>query len=113
MKVELTEKNFCKIMDTLEDYYRRLNDLGLIIGEISTENPLYDIFDCTINFLGELFYGNNYEKLLYDDISYYVYDLDFGVRWKPSTITDKEGNDIPLRNACDLYHLLCLDSEEK
>jgi hypothetical protein len=38
-------------------------------------------------------------------ISYFLYELDFGKKWKPGTVTEGD-KDIPLRNAEDLYDLL-------
>lgn len=39
-------------------------------------------------------------------ISYFVYDLEFGKKWHKKCITDKDGKDIPLKNANDLYNLI-------
>jgi hypothetical protein len=38
-------------------------------------------------------------------INYFIYELDFGKKWKPGTITEN-GKDIPLRNAEELYDIL-------
>ena len=40
------------------------------------------------------------------DISYWVWELDFGRKWKPGCVTDSDGTDIKLETAEDLYHYL-------
>lgn len=39
-------------------------------------------------------------------ISYFIYDCEFGKKWHKKMVTDKDGKDIPLKNANDLYNLL-------
>ena len=39
-------------------------------------------------------------------ISYFVFDLDFGKKWKPGMITEKDGTDIVLKSSEDLYEYL-------
>lgn len=49
-------------------------------------------------------------------IDYFIYELDFGKRWKPNTITEKDKTgkvrDIPLGTVEDLYNLLLEDMSE-
>lgn len=42
------------------------------------------------------------------DISYWVWELDFGRKWKPGCVTDSDGTDIKLETAEDLYRYLWL-----
>jgi hypothetical protein len=44
-------------------------------------------------------------------ISYFIYDLEFGKKWHKKCVTDKNGKDIPLKNANDLYNLLISDNK--
>jgi len=46
---------------------------------------------------------------LSDDLGYFVYELEFGEKWKEGVVTDVDGNDIPLKNSSDLYDLLIVD----
>ncbi|MCP6727365.1 MAG: hypothetical protein KJI69_05150 [Patescibacteria group bacterium] len=39
-------------------------------------------------------------------ISYYIYDLEWGTKWKKGTVTDKEGRDIPMKTMNDLYNVM-------
>ena len=41
-----------------------------------------------------------------DWIGYYIYELDFGEKWHEGKVTDKDGIDIPLKNAESLYDIL-------
>lgn len=46
-------------------------------------------------------------KIAVDDkddlVSYWLYDLDCGAKWKKGTVTDKEGKDIPIKTLGQLY----------
>lgn len=48
-----------------------------------------------------------------DWISYYVYELKWGADWKPGTIRDKDGKDIPLGTLDELYGFLLLEHHSK
>lgn len=39
-------------------------------------------------------------------ISYFVYELEFGMKYQPGYITDPNGHDIPLKTVDDLWNLL-------
>lgn len=41
----------------------------------------------------------------FDNIGYFIYDLEFGKRWKPKCITSN-GKSIKLKTIDDLYNLL-------
>ncbi len=42
----------------------------------------------------------------YGDISYFIYELDWGRLWKEDSITDADGNSIPMGTIKDLYSYL-------
>ncbi len=43
----------------------------------------------------------------YDNICYYIYDLEWGTKWKKDSVIDgNTGESIPLRNLSDLYDLI-------
>ena len=39
-------------------------------------------------------------------IRYYIYELDCGTSWQKGMVLDKNGNDIPLSNASELYNFI-------
>lgn len=41
-----------------------------------------------------------------DWIGYWMWELDFGAKWKPGTVIAKDGTDIPLRTVDDLWNIL-------
>ena len=49
----------------------------------------------------------------YGYISYFMWDLDFGRKWKPGTITNPDGTDVPLGTIEDLWNLLKNNSNHK
>lgn len=42
----------------------------------------------------------------YDWIGYYVYELEWGKKWKRGTITLKNKKDVPLKTMSDLYDII-------
>lgn len=107
MKPELTKKNFCKIIDGLRDYCDFLDDVENVIGAQLVETKFFEMVDVLINVLLDTFYHedqlNTYPFI--DDITYFMWELDFGRKWKSGMVT-KDGVDIPLRTAEDLWELL-------
>ena len=47
-----------------------------------------------------------------DWIGYWLYELEFGVKWRPGTVTIDDV-DIPLGSVKDLYNFLVKNMEEK
>ena len=41
-----------------------------------------------------------------DWISYFVYDLEWGKKWKKGMITSRDGKDIPLKTINDVYNIM-------
>ena len=49
------------------------------------------------------------EKMFLDSerwIRYWVYELDFGRKWEPGTVTESDGIDVPLQTAQQLHDFL-------
>ena len=93
-------KEAIEFIDKREQQYDRLNK---IIRSIEPDSYI----------LGDTGYSILVQKLLveatndeYDYISYFMWDLDFGRKWQPGTITEADGTDIPLKTIDDLWHLL-------
>lgn len=43
---------------------------------------------------------------VYQNISYWIYELDFGKKTKKNSITDKNGKGIPIKTLDNLYNLI-------
>lgn len=42
----------------------------------------------------------------FDNISYYIWDTNWGEEWEEGMITDEDGKDIPMKTLKDLYKVL-------
>lgn len=52
------------------------------------------------------------EKVFHDKnswISYWIYELDFGNKYKEGSVIDADGSDIPLKTIEDLWNLLHME----
>ncbi len=107
MTIEITKENFCALVDDIERYYRFLEKLEEVSQIDFINTPFYSFINQVSNFLVELFFLHSLDSRWINDIDYYMYELDFGKKWKPGclTIDDK---DIPLRNSEDLWNILIL-----
>ena len=103
----MTKEKFIKIINEIkklhefEDELYALNrkynydmDITFPTLEDIVVTLLEEVFQCTI------------DEHVGSDISYFIYDLDFGKDWKPGSITDKDGNDIDHSTAEKLYDYL-------
>ena len=93
----LLRKQEDKINEILNDsYYREIqNDF---VSGYSISNPIIE--QDLINTLETMFDDTSHW------ISYFVYEIDFGVKWHEGMIIDTEGNNIFLRNVNDLWRIL-------
>lgn len=92
-KLMETFKNICSKEEALDDALHNMSpDFGGFYQE--------DVHDIILKML-EILVNDNDQW-----ISYYIYELNWGNDWKKGTVTDKNGNDIPLKTYGDLYALL-------
>jgi hypothetical protein len=103
----ISKEKFCKILKELEEAEQQDNKFSLSISEF---------FDCTalryvptdsytriiVDLLNEMFDLESYEHIG-TDLEYFIYDLDWGKKWKSGIITDKDGTDIDISTADKLY----------
>lgn len=97
-----------------EQFIRHMNKLQTLseeadaINKLLKDNKLIELHISTgeyesiaIRILQDIFqdYDNSW-------LDYYIYELDFGKKWKVGCITDRDGADIPLSNASELYNTL-------
>lgn len=96
----ISKENFINYLAKLE----KTNKIYNAINEAGKELDMFEIYDCEystviIDILQEVFNDES------EWIAYFIYDLDFGEGWYEGCITDN-GENIPLRNAGELYDLL-------
>ena len=107
-----TLEEFTEIMNEwkwTEQFQNEMNQVMLKFGD-----GLFAPQDCTFALQKTL------EKMFGDDnetacgwIEYFVYELDFGKKYKDGMIKDGEGNYIKLATVTDLYNLLIKEMEER
>lgn len=101
MRVELTEENFCKIVDEIEEYWRAVEEFEDKYGIDICESFPARLSNTIQDFLTKIIYGNDERDMT--DIDYYMWELDFGEKWRPGCCTYNDGTDIPLRNSHELW----------
>ena len=96
-------------------YINRLKELKNIYSEINKIGRKFNSFEVN-NYEYEDLVVKILEKTFKDEdigwIEYYLYELDFGEEWCEGKVTDKNGNDIPLKTAENLYDILIKNYKE-
>lgn len=104
----ISKELFIKTVNELRDLkniYDNINDAGRKLEFFQIYNCEYE--DVIFSVLQEVF-----KDEANDWIGYYFYELDFGKKWCEGNVTDKEGNDIPLKTAENLYDILIENYKE-
>jgi len=102
----LTKEIFIKTMELIETQYKhdqKCHDAFKIIlpnDYVSGYNN-DDIYKAVLDLLKIAFNDDNKDSW----IDYYIYELDFGKKYKDGSVTDNNGS-IPLANHQDLWNLL-------
>lgn len=105
----LTKEEFVKILNRM----REVNDLENKIDDLITKsreammNDFINGYGFMVNF--EDIIVDLLEKLMqdaYGDISYFMYELDYGRSYTEGDITDKDGNIVDFSTAEKLYDYL-------
>ena len=109
-EVLLTKEEFVKILNRLEKA-TEIQDKVSSIFRSSTENIENDFMNAgslqishesvVVNLLEKIFGDENF-----NDISYFIYDLNYGKEYKPNSITDDDGDVIDFSTAEKLYDYL-------
>lgn len=101
----LTKEQFINYINRLQsfiDYNEEINSLQTKYKkEIYSSD--YDMFDVAVSILMDMFRDNEN-----DNIGYFIYELDFGRKYKDGMIKDNNVN-IRMSNAEELYDYLVLE----
>ena len=98
----ISKEFFVKVINELRDLsyiYDEINDIGRKLSSFGIYCHEYE--DLIFKILQEVFKDKKNDWL-----GYYIYDLNFGKNWEEGKVTDREGNDIPLKTAENLYDIL-------
>ena len=112
--IKLENGNTIETVDTKERKYKmfeeyktisiKLEKFNDILREIDPEFGGGYVHNKTIFLVEELLSKLVNDK--YDNISYYMWEIDFGKEYKEGCITEEDGTPIPLSNAGELYDLI-------
>ena len=113
-KMELSREEFVTIINRLRDS----SDLVDRVNELfqnSRDNVECDFCNgAALQISHESTVVLLLRKLLndaYEDIDYFIYEIDYGRKYKPGMITDKNGNDIDWSSAEKLYDYLTQEAK--
>lgn len=101
----ITKEEFIKYIDNIKKSLEMEDDLNEWIRKYSDGgwcifNPLWQIIEDEIKLMTDNICGKqDYEV---DDIDYFIFELEFGTKWKPGTITEN-GKDIDWSTSEKLY----------
>jgi len=101
---------FIDTMNKIEALAREQDEFDVLLRKIDPEFGGGYIHNKTIFLLEELLSKMVNDK--YDNISYYMWEIDFGKEWEPGCITEEDGTPIPLSNAGELYDLIMESNKE-
>lgn len=102
--MRLTKEEFCTAVEHYEEMNKQEEDIVNALGVNFEWKPdewiasYYDLLTELCDLDNNDIYGN--------DLDYYCFELNFGHSWRPGMITDENGNDIPCRNAEDLWNMI-------
>lgn len=106
----LSKDQFVQIMHKLQESDDATAAINKVMREYSSLKETRDFFDAAAfivtnrQIIDELL-----EECMIDNgewISYWVYELNYGREWSEGCVQDKNGNDIPLGTAEQLYEFL-------
>jgi len=105
----MNKELFIKTMEQIKELVREQDAFNDVLSHIDPEFGGGYIYSKPINILSDLLKSLMNDK--YDNISYYMWELNFGDNYEDGMITDQNNNIIPLKTPEDLYNLI-IDSQE-
>ena len=96
----MTKEIFNQLLKAVEAHSTFITNIYKDYGIDFTNSPLVGIENQVEKCLKAHFKDKS------DWISYWMWELDFGKKWKEGVLTDEYGKDIPLRTSDDLWNLL-------
>ena len=103
----MTKEKFVWIIDEIKkirEYEDALYGLNQRFG-LDADFQFPTLEDVVVTLLEEVMHCTT-DDIAGSDISYFIYDLNFGEDWEPGMIIDKDGNDIDHSTTEKLYNYL-------
>lgn len=97
----INKENFIKYINKIHQFRTietNINKAGKELESFSISFAIYE--QLAVDILEDIF-----EDKEYGWINYYLYELNFGSKWKENCIT-MDGKDVPMRDAGELYDVL-------
>lgn len=101
---------FIDTINQIEELHRESEEVNSVLKKIDPEFGGGYIHNKSITILENLVKALVNDQ--YDNIGYYMWEIDFGKGYKDGMITDADGNNIRLSNASELYDLIMSDNEK-
>lgn len=104
----MNKELFIEIIEDIKKVYYFQENMNSFFRENGADGYIFTP-DCTgsvLKLLHSIFSDTDKDEW----ISYFCFELEFGTKWKPGTITEN-GKDIRLGTIDDLYNLLCPETE--
>ena len=103
----MTKEKFCEIIDEIKKLHEYESELYAVNRKYNYDADIsFPTLEGTVVSLLEEIFHCPPDDYVGSDISYFIYDLDFGKNWEPGMIIDKFGNDIDHSTAEKLYDWL-------
>ena len=98
----ITKDNFIKYIDKIQKLREAEDSLNLAGKQLVEFHISFAEHEqLIVDILTDIFNDS-----AFDWISYFIYDLSFGNDWHEGCIREKDGTDVPMRNASELYDVL-------
>jgi hypothetical protein len=101
----MQKKQFLAVMDALKQQYDKDERIDKFLSKEFNECGHF-FFNETHSALWNCLMQLLYDKFDWEEIDYFVYEMEFGMKWKKGMITDKDGNDVDLSSAEKLWKYL-------
>lgn len=114
----ISKETFVSMIEKIKDLQEREEQLRIAMNALSPSfyvayYPLSEAIEAIVDLLSSYFYADPQTRDVTNDISYYIYDLEFGKNWTPDCYTDAEGNPIDISTAEKLYDYLINSIKEE
>ena len=110
----ITKEKFCKIINEIKRMHEYEDELYKLGRKYDNDSEIrFPTLEDTVVSLLEYATCCPTDEKYGSDISYFIYELDFGRDWEPGMIVDREGNDIDFSTAEKLYDYLKKVYEER
>jgi len=103
----INKEQFVKCINQLKKHDEMLDDVNKIFKKNNQDTVIFDtdLHTVIVDLLKNVFDDNSQ----YSNIEYFIYDLEYGKKYKSGMITDKDDKDILLSSAEELYDFLILE----